>query len=104
VSFFNDHYIQEVCELKKIFIGNLSSSTSEEELKVLFSEFGTVRSTNLVTDVFSGQCKGFGFIEMEGHEARAAQSALDGNMVDNSDKSLRVRFDDPRAAHGRKRR
>ena len=84
----------------------MSSDTSEEDLQALFSEFGTVRSCKLVTDVFSGQCKGFGFIEMEGHEARAAQAALDGNMVDNSDRSLRVRFDDPKASAkgGRKRR
>ena len=90
--------------MKKLFIGNLPASTSEKDIENLFSEFGTVRSSRLVTDVFSGQCKGFGFIEMEGHEARAAQAALDGNMVGNSDRSLRVRFDDPRAARGRKRR
>jgi len=41
---------------------------------------------------------------MEGHEARAAQAALDGNMLSNSDRSLRVRFDDPKAARGRGRR
>jgi RNA recognition motif-containing protein len=100
VSFFNDHYIQEVCELKKIFIGNLSSSTSEEELKVLFSEFGTVRSTNLVTDVFSGQCKGFGFIEMEGHEARAAIAGLDGKEFKG--KPMKIKYESPRPG-GRRR-
>ena len=65
-------------ELKKLFIGNLPASTSEQDLETLFSEFGTVRSSKLVTDVFSGQCKGFGFVEMEGHEARAAIAGLNG--------------------------
>ena len=50
------------------------------------------------------ESKGFGFVEMEGHEARAAQAALDGNLVSGGERSLRVRFDDPRAARGRRRR
>ncbi|HHS83511.1 MAG TPA: RNA-binding protein, partial [Gammaproteobacteria bacterium] len=64
--------------MKKLFVGNLPASTSEQNLQTLFSEFGTVRSIKLVMDVFSGQCKGFGFIEMEGHEARAAIAGLNG--------------------------
>ncbi len=70
----------------------------------MFTKFGTVRSISVASDIFTGKCKGFGFIEMEGHEARAAQAALDGNMISGSDRSLRVRFEDPRAARGRKRR
>ncbi|WP_221895110.1 RNA recognition motif domain-containing protein [Bathymodiolus japonicus methanotrophic gill symbiont] len=81
--------------MKKLFIGNLSANTSEPELEALFSEFGKVRSLKLITDVFSGQCKGFGFIEMEGHEARAAISGLDGK--DFNGKPLRVGFETPKA-------
>ncbi len=81
--------------MKKLFIGNLPTSTSQKDLEDLFSEFGTVRSSNLVTDVFSGQCKGFGFIEMEGHEARAAIAGLDGK--DFKGNSLRVNFESPKA-------
>jgi RNA recognition motif-containing protein len=81
--------------LKKLFIGNLPADTSEQELETLFSEFGTVRGSKLVTDVFSGDCKGFGFIEMEGHEARAAIAGLDGK--DFKGKSLRVNFETPKA-------
>ena len=77
--------------MKKLFVGNLSTTTSEPELEALFSEFGTVRSLKLVTDVFSGQCKGFGFIEMEGHEARAAIAGLDGK--DFNGKPLKVGFE-----------
>ena len=70
-----------------------------------FSAFGTVRSISVSSDIFTGKCRGFGEVEMEGHEARAAQAALDGNLVGSSDRSLRVRFEDPRDLRGgRKRR
>lgn len=85
-----------------MFVGNLPSDASEESVRELFSEFGTVRSIRLVTDVFTGKCRGFGFIEMEGHEARAAIAALDGKTFGG--KPLRVRYEDPRGARGRKRR
>jgi len=80
--------------LKKLFIGNLPASTSEKDLQTLFSEFGRIRSLKLVTDVFSGQCKGFGFIEMEGHEARAAIAGLDGR--DFNGKPIKVNFETPK--------
>ncbi len=86
--------------MKKIFVGNLPASTSEQNLQTLFSEFGTVRSIKLVMDVFSGQCKGFGFIEMEGHEARAAIAGLNGR--DFNGKSIKVNFESPKP--GRRRR
>jgi len=90
--------------MKKLFIGNLPQDATEDSVREMFSAFGTVRSISVASDIFTGRCKGFGFIEMEGHEARAAQAALDGNMVDGTDRSLRVRFDDPKASRGRKRR
>jgi len=81
--------------MKKLFVGNLPSNTSEKDLQTLFSEFGTVRSLNLIMDVFSDQCKGFGFIEMEGHEARAAIAGLDGK--DFNGKPIKVNFETPKA-------
>jgi RNA recognition motif-containing protein len=89
--------------MKKLFIGNLPPDASEDSVREMFSAFGTVRSITVASDIFTGRCKGFGFIEMEGHEARAAQAALDGNLVDGSDRSLKVRFEDPRAIRGRGR-
>jgi RNA recognition motif-containing protein len=86
--------------LKKLFIGNLAPSTKEEGLQDLFSEFGKVRSLKLVTDVFSGQCKGFGFIEMEGHEARAAIAGLNGR--DFNGKQLKVNFEVIKPGRGRR--
>ena len=90
--------------MKKLFVGNLPQDATEESVRSLFAKFGTVRSVSVASDIFTGKCKGFGFIEMEGHEARAAQAALDGNMIGGSDRSLRVRFEDPRAARGGRRR
>jgi RNA recognition motif-containing protein len=86
--------------VKKLFVGNLPSRTTDEDLKNLFSTYGTVRSFKLVTDVFSGQCKGFGFVEMEGHEARAAIAALNGK--DYNGKPMKVNFESPNG--GRRRR
>lgn len=81
-------------QLKKLFVGNLCASTNLEDLEALFSEFGRVRASRLVTDVFSGQCKGFGFIEMEGHEARAAIAGLNGK--DFNGKPIKVNFETPK--------
>lgn len=62
----------------------------------MFSAFGTVRSVNLAHDIFTGKCKGFGFVEMEGHEARAALEALDGSMTAGGSDSLKVRYEQPK--------
>jgi RNA recognition motif-containing protein len=90
--------------MKKLFVGNLPQDATEESVRELFAKYGTVRSVSVASDIFTGRCKGFGFIEMEGHEARAAQAALDGNMINGGERSLRVRFEDARAGRGRRRR
>jgi RNA recognition motif-containing protein len=87
--------------MKKMFVGSLPPATTEESLTALFAQFGTVRSIKLVKDLFSGNCKGFGFIEMEGHEARAAIAGLDGKNYQGS--MLRVKFEQERG-HGQKGR
>jgi len=66
--------------MKRMFVGNLAEDTKELDVQDLFAPFGTVRSIKLATDVFSGRCRGFGFVEMEGHEARAAMGGLDGTL------------------------
>lgn len=77
--------------MKKLFVGSLPPTTTEESLQALFSEYGTVRSIKLVKDLFSGTCKGFGFLEMEGHEARAAIAGLDGKSWEGN--FLKVKFE-----------
>jgi RNA recognition motif-containing protein len=86
--------------VKKLFVGSLPPTTTEESLQALFSQFGTVRSIKLVKDLFSGTCKGFGFLEMEGHEARAAIDGLDGKSFEGN--FLKVKFEEPRP-RGRRR-
>lgn len=78
----------------KLFVGNLPNDASESSVRELFSTYGTVRSIDVAADIFTGHCKGFATLEMEGHEARAAQSALDGHMM-GGESGLRVRFQRP---------
>lgn len=60
-----------------IYVGNLPYSVTDNDLKEAFSAFGEVSSVSLVTDKFSGQSKGFGFVEMPSNsEADAAIKAL----------------------------
>jgi len=54
---------------KKLFVGNLSYGTTEEELRTLFTEVGPVTSVALITDRATGQARGFGFVEMETEQA-----------------------------------
>jgi len=85
-----------------MFVGSLPSDTTEAALTKLFSAYGQVRAIQIATDVFSGQCKGFAFVDMEGHEARAAIDGLNGKMYHG--KYLRVNFQEPRGKKGKKRR
>ena len=83
-------------------VRGLPRSTTEESLTALFTEYGVVRSLKMAKDLFSGDCKGFATIDMEGHEARAAIAALDGRELSGS--ILRVGPDRPRKGKVRKRR
>ena len=68
---------------KKLYVGNLSYSTTEAGLSDLFGEFGEVTSVNLITDRMSGRSKGFAFVEMAEHDAaQEAISQLNGKEVD----------------------
>jgi RNA recognition motif-containing protein len=60
-----------------LFVANVSRDVTEEALKALFSEFGTVTSAKIITDRATGQTKGFGFVEMPNdQEANTAMSKL----------------------------
>jgi RNA recognition motif-containing protein len=65
-------------------IRGLAKSTTEQSLNSLFSDFGVVRSLKLVKDLYTGDCKGFATVSMEGHEARAAMTALNNTLIDGS--------------------
>lgn len=69
----------------KLLIRNLDRSTTEEELKILFSEYGTVQSCNLVLDKITSESKGFAFVEMpKSGEAIAAMKTLNGKTLGNN--------------------
>lgn len=64
---------------KKLYVGSLAYSTTEDGLKDLFSQVGTVDSASIITDKFSGRSKGFGFVEMSSEEeAKKAIDTLNG--------------------------
>jgi RNA recognition motif-containing protein len=82
----------------KIYVGNLSPSVSDQQLESLFAGHGQVRSAQVVTDKFSGQSRGFGFVEMSDSDAQAAIRSLDGSAFEGS--SLRVNEARPKEAGG----
>lgn len=64
---------------KRLYVGNLAYGVRDENLQELFSQFGAVRSAQVISDRESGRSKGFGFVEMENdQEAQAAIDALNG--------------------------
>ena len=72
-----------------IYAGNLSRGITEEDLQNAFENYGTVDNVNLIKDRYSGESKGFGFIEMPTkEEAKAAIEGLDGTNIKG--KNIRV--------------
>ena len=75
--------------MKKIFVGNLSWKTTEEQLKAHFEVYGQVVSAKIVTDQMTGKSKGFGFVEMA--DADAASTAIrELNGKPLLDRALRI--------------
>ena len=64
----------------KLFVGNLSFATVEDDLRDLFSQYGTVTDVFVATDRVSGRSRGFGFVTMGN---QAAINALEGHSLDN---------------------
>ena len=73
---------------KTIYVGNLPFSATEDEIRELFAQHGTVTSVKLITDRETDRPRGFGFVEMDDAEADAAIEALNG--TDMGGRSLRV--------------
>lgn len=84
--------------MKKIYVGNLPFTATEDEVKALFSEHGEVESVALITDRETGRPRGFGFVEMAPDAADAAIKALDGQ--DMGGRNLRVNEARPRNEGG----
>lgn len=68
--------------MTKLFVGGLPYAVTNQQLEELFAQHGQVTSATIITDRYSGQSKGYGFVEMQNDdEAQAAISALDGSEV-----------------------
>ena len=80
---------------KRIYVGNLPFSATDEEVRTMFAEFGAVNSVSLITDRETGRPRGFGFVEMEnGEEADSAISSL--HQTQMGGRSLNVNEARPR--------
>ncbi len=79
----------------KLYVGNLSYATTEDDLRNLFTQAGTVASVELIKDRDTGNSKGFGFIEMANQaEAEKAISLFNGTTLDN--RTIKVNIARPR--------
>ena len=74
--------------MKKIYVGNLPFTATEDQLRQLFTDHGTVESVSVVTDRETGRSRGFGFVEMAAADADTAISALNGTAL--GDRNLNV--------------
>ena len=68
--------------MKKLYVGNLSFSTGESELKAAFEAHGTVHSAAVIMDRETNQSRGFGFVEMDDAEADIATTKMNGADLD----------------------
>ena len=84
---------------RKLYVGNLPYSASQDSLQETFSQCGTVESVNVITDRDTGQSKGFGFIEMSSDsEAQKAIQELNGKEIDG--REIKVNEAKPKAPRG----
>ncbi len=87
----------------KIYVGGLPYATTEQQLSDLFAAHGTVASARIITDKFTGQSRGFGFVEMSSDaEAQTAITALNGTQLGGRTLTVNeARPQEPRSGGGR---
>jgi RNA recognition motif-containing protein len=82
-----------------IYVGNLSRETTEEDLRQAFEEFGQVASINIIKDKFSGESRGFGFVEMPSKdEAQTAIEEMNGKEL--NERAVNVNEARPKSDRG----
>jgi cold-inducible RNA-binding protein len=81
---------------KKLYVGNLPYSATEQTISAMFSECGTVESVKLITDRDTGRSKGFGFVEMATDD-QAAEGIKRFNGADNGGRAMTVNEAKPQA-------
>ena len=86
---------------KKLYVGNLSFETTNNDLEAMFATFGSVKSAQVITDRDTGRSKGFGFVDMSNDQQ--AQTAIDAlNQKEHNGRALAVNEARPREERGGK--
>ena len=85
---------------KKLYVGNLSYSTTNDSLKAAFEKAGSVVSASVLMDKMTGRSRGFGFVEMEDADAEKAIAMFDGKELDGRN----VKVNEARPMEDRPRR
>jgi cold-inducible RNA-binding protein len=84
----------------KLYVGNLPFSATEDAVRALFAEHGTVETLSLIADRVTGQLKGFGFVEMSNADASRAMQALNGADFGGRPLKVNEAQDRPRGGGG----
>jgi RNA recognition motif-containing protein len=90
--------------MSKIYVGNLPFSATEDSVRALFSQYGTVESVALINDRETGRPRGFGFVEMPKADASKAIQSLNGQNMDGRPLKVNEAQDKPRGGGGGFRR
>ncbi len=85
---------------KKLYVGNLSFSSTEDDIRNKFATFGEVISVSLITDRETGRLRGFGFVEMDDEGAMAAIQGMDGKDFGGRTLKVNEAQDKPRSGGG----
>ena len=86
--------------MSKIYVGNLPFSATEESVRALFSQHGTVESVALINDRETGRPRGFGFVEMPRADAQRAIQSLNGTDMGGRPLKVNEAQDKPRGGGG----
>ena len=86
--------------MKKIYVGNLSWSSTEAELRDFFGQVGAVHSVAVITDRETGRSRGFAFVEMDDSDAQKAISELDGRELGGRPLRVNEAQERPRRSSG----
>ena len=86
--------------MKKLYVGNLPFSATEDEVTELFGQHGTVHSVALINDRETGRPRGFGFVEMDDDAIAGAIQALDGSDMGGRQLRVNEAHDKPRGGGG----
>ncbi len=89
--------------MSKIYVGNLPFTATEEAVRTLFSQHGTVESVSLITDRETGRPRGFGFVEMSRDDAARAIQNLNGQDMGGRPLKVNEAQDKPRGGGGPRR-